>query len=142
MARTHRLRNIRRLVRWVRSLWTDIDGEQDGDQDYSEWPTTQAEVFSCVVREQSDLLLNERGHRETRVGADISYSYKVNGESWSGSTWITFADESSARYYAHARPGGSSILIRYCPDKPDDSVMLERDQPDADPVAVEMQRDL
>jgi hypothetical protein len=76
-------------------------------------------------------------HRE--IGVEFVYWYNVNGEEWSGRCWIPFADEESATAYVASRPPLSRIQIRYCPDDRGRSVMLEKDQPDANPLAVSVQ---
>lgn len=124
MPRTHRLRNVRRLIRWIEGgIARLVDGV-----DYSHWRTAEAEVYS------SDSRLHGFD-----VGTEIWYTYHVLEESWSGSCWVRFFDGASSRYYATRHPAGSKVVIRYNPAVPSQSVMLEQDQPDAYPVAVAMQ---
>ena len=77
--------------------------------------------------------------RHRGIGVELVYWYDVNGEEWSGQCWIPFADEESATVYAASRPPLSRIQIRYCPDDCGRSVMLEKDQLDANPLAVRVQ---
>ena len=128
MARVHRLRNLRRLARWGQGLLALLRQDPPVAPDSSDWQTTEADVYSTNV-----------GYLYGTLGAEIWYSYHAEGDAWSGTCWIPFADEPSARYYAASRPPGSKVRIRYCPGDARKSVMLEKDQPDANPLAVQMQ---
>jgi hypothetical protein len=56
MARTHRLRNVRRLARWISSAVSRLRNGPD----YSSWQTTGAEVYS-----------SKSGYFHEQIGAEI-----------------------------------------------------------------------
>jgi hypothetical protein len=121
-----RLRNVRRVVHWVRGALAQL---RDGT-DYSVWPTTEAEVFLSNSTSASAF---------NYPAAEIRYTYGAVGERRSGLCRVHFRDRASAGFYAGLHSPGSKVTVRYNPAVPDDSVMLEKDQPNPHPVAVAMQ---
>src|SRR5215813_3144918 len=125
MPRTRRLRNVRRLMRWINSAVERLHHASE----YSAWRRTEGEIHSV-----------KSGYLQQQPGTEVGYSYYASGDNWSGSSWISFNDLSLARLYADLRPPGAKVIIRYNPAIPNRSVMLEADQTKPYPVAVEMQR--
>lgn len=125
MPRIRRLRNVRRLVRWIRSAFSP----SDNDADYSAWPTTEAQIYST-----------QSGYLNQYPGTEILYTYRAAGDRFSGACRIPFAELAAANQYATARPPGSKIVVRYNPAVPRRSLMLEKDQPNPNPVVAAMQR--
>jgi hypothetical protein len=121
-----RLRNVRRVVRWVRGAV----GQLRESTDYSAWPTTEAEVYLNNSTSASPF---------NYPAAEIWYSYRAIGQRWSGLCRVHFRDRASAGFYAALHPPGSKVAVRYDPAVPKDSVMLEKDQPNPHPAAVAMQ---
>jgi hypothetical protein len=126
MAGVDWLRNL--LGPLAQSLLESLRPDPPVAPDSSDWQTTEADVYSANV-----------GYLYGTLGVEIWYSYHAEGDAWSGTCWIPFADEPSARYYAGSRRPGSKARIRYCPGDARKSVMLEKDQADANPLAVQMQ---
>jgi hypothetical protein len=58
----------------------------------------------------------------------LHYSYSVAGEFWSGRTYRVFYVESDADHYAQQHPSGSTVVVRYNPNKASRSVVLKEDQ--------------
>lgn len=98
--------------------------------DYSAWPTTEAEVY--LNNSTSASALNY-------PTAEIWYTYRATGQRWSGLCRVHFRDRASAGFYAGLHPPGSKVTVRYNPAGPNDSVMLEKDQPNPHPVAEAIQ---
>ena len=121
-----RLRNVRRVVRWVRGAIAQL---RDGTS-YSAWPTTEAEVYLSNSTSASPF---------NYPAAEIWYTYRAIGERWSGVCRVDFRDSASAGFYAGLHPPGSKVAVRYNTAVPNKSVMLEKDQPTPYPVAVAMQ---
>jgi hypothetical protein len=121
-----RLRNVRKVVRWFRGAVAQL---REG-ADYSAWPTTEAEVY-----------LNNRKSASAvnYPAAEIWYTYHAIGQRRSGLCRVHFRDRASAGFYASLHPPGSKVTVRYNPAVPNDSVMLEKDQPNPYSVAVAMQ---
>jgi uncharacterized protein DUF3592 len=124
-----RLRNVRRVVRWIRGAVAQLRERTD----YSVWPTTEAEVY-----------LNDSTFASpfNYPAAEIWYTYRAIGQRWSGLCRVYFHDRFSAGFYAGLHPPGSKVAVRYNPAVPKDSVMLEKDQLNPYPVAVAMQEHL
>lgn len=106
-------------------MWTRLAEWWSGGPDSSHWLAAEAYIFGVSVE------FKDRG-----IGVELAYGYHADGEEWSGRCWIPFADEESAQVYAASRPGLSRIQIRYCPGDCGRSVMLEKDQANANPLAV------
>lgn len=124
MPRIRRLRNVRRLVRWIRSAFSPSDNHAD----YSAWPTTEAQIYST-----------QSGCVNQYPGTEILYTYHAGGDRFSGAFRISFAELAAANEYASVRRPGSKIVVRYSPAAPGRSVMLERDQSNQNPVVAAMQ---
>jgi hypothetical protein len=124
-----RLRNVRRVVRWIRGAVAQL---REGT-DYSGWPTAEAEVYlnNSIPASPFDY-----------PSAEIWYTYRAIGERWSGLCRVYFRERASTDFYAGLHPPGSKVTIRYNPSVPKDSVLLEKDQPNPYPVAVAMQERL
>ena len=114
---------------FVRRLRNLLAGFRRG-QDYSTWRLTPAEIYSTTS-----------GFLNRQYCVEIWYTYRALDEPWSGSCVISFPDQPSADAYSGMRPSGSKIMVRYNPAVPSESMMLEKDQPDANPEAVVMQKD-
>lgn len=121
-----RLRNVRRVVRWIRGAVAELLPGTD----YSAWPTTEAEVYLNNSTSASPF---------NYPAAEIWYTYHATGQRWSGLCRVHFSDRASAGYYAGLHPPGSKVAVRYNSATPKDSVMLEKDQLNPYPVAVAMQ---
>ncbi|HEY2116839.1 MAG TPA: hypothetical protein VGJ51_17210 [Candidatus Angelobacter sp.] len=128
MAPVYWLRGLLGPSSWAEILLAFLRQTPPEAPDSSDWQTTEADVYSAKA-----------GYLYGTMGTEIWYSYHAEGDAWSGTCWIPFADEPSARYYAGSRPPGSKVRIRYCPGDAHKSAMLEKDQPDANPLAVQMQ---
>jgi len=107
------------------NLWRQVKEKLGGGPDSSAWLNTEAVVFSCPV-----------GCEGRHWNAYVWYDYHLEKDHWSGSCAISFADEAPAQAYAAARPPGSNVQIRYCPNHPGRSVMFESDQRDPNPLAI------
>lgn len=116
-----RLRNVRRVARWIQSA-------MGVEPQPSSWRITEAQVLST-----------KSGSVQNQPGTEICYTYNAGCKLRSGLCWIPFPDEATAQAYGASRPPGSKVLIRYHPLAPAESTMLERDQPNYNPLAVRMQ---
>jgi hypothetical protein len=124
-----RLRNVRRVVRWVRGAVAQLRKGTD----HSAWPITEGEVYLNDSTSASPF---------NYPAAEIWYTYRAIDQCWSGLCRVHFFDRVSAGYYAELHPRGSKVAVRYNPAVPKDSVMLEKDQLNPYPVAVAMQEHL
>jgi uncharacterized protein DUF3592 len=121
-----RFDRARVFVRRLRNLVAGIRRSQD----YSTWRLTQAEIYSTTS-----------GFLNRQYCVEIWYTYRALDEPWSGSCVISFPDQQSADSYSGMRPSGSKIMVRYNAAVPGESMMFEKDQSDANPEAVVMQKD-
>src|SRR5262245_62402020 len=92
-----------KILERASALW-NAARKRFASPDSSTWRLADAVVYS-----------SRAGYREEVIGVEIWYDYHAEGEHWSGSCRIDFADDESAQAYAAARPPGSTIRIRYCP---------------------------
>jgi Protein of unknown function (DUF3592) len=83
----------------------------------ADWPTATGVIFTCHI-----------GNTERVWVAEVTYSYSAAGEYWSGQIHRHFALEKDAEKYAESHPNGSSVMVRYDPNKPEKSVVLADDQ--------------
>ncbi len=111
------LERVSRLWRTLRNKLGPGSEVFSGEPDSSAWPMTQASVYSVNPL-----------YRARNRGLELWYEYHAEGNHWSGSLWMPFADEDAVEAYAAAHPPGSPILIRYCPGDAGRSVMFEADQ--------------
>jgi hypothetical protein len=121
-----RLRNVRRVVRWVRGAVAQLRKGTD----HSAWPITEGEVY---------LNDNTSASPFNYPAAEIWYTYRAIDQRRSGLCRVHFRDRASVGFYASLHPPGSKVTVRYNPAVPNDSVMLEKDQPNPYSVAVAMQ---
>src|SRR5437660_4883817 len=85
------------------------------------WPTTQGTVWSTQSRP------GERGERAKWV-AELTYSYTVNSEYYSGTRPIKARNEQEADRIA-AEWKARNVSVRYEQSKPASSALLLEDQP-------------
>lgn len=83
-----------------------------------DWPSCQGHV------ESSKSYSHEKG-----VTVRIGYSYTVNGEYYAGYFEEAFYSDAPADRLTAALKEGQPVTIRYKPNKPDKSLLLEEDQP-------------
>lgn len=83
-----------------------------------DWPSCQGHV------ESSKSYSHEKG-----VTVRIGYSYSVNGEYYAGYFEEAFYSDAPADRLTTALKEGQPVTIRYKPDKPEKSLLLEEDQP-------------
>ena len=85
------------------------------------WPSAQGTILSTQVQRSTDSYI------QLWVG-NLTYSYVVNGEYYSGSYRIRARSE----HLAEEKIAGWKnrlVVVRYSADKPDLSVLLKADQP-------------
>ena len=85
------------------------------------WPSAQGTIMAAQVRRSADSSLQP-------WVANLTYSYVVNGEYYSG--FHRFRARSERR--AEEKINGwkdRMVVVRYSPDKPSVSVLLKSDQP-------------
>jgi hypothetical protein len=95
------------LYRWLRRTRKNQASES--------WPATTGRVESSEVKADAE------GHVKGYV-LNIAYSYKAGNDWYSGFEEKRYWRESQADA-AHAGIRGSSVMVRYNPSKPDESVM-------------------
>ncbi|MDT8068706.1 MAG: hypothetical protein ROO76_11140 [Terriglobia bacterium] len=78
------------------------------------WPITSGRVETAYTS-------GEYGHV-----AELGYSYSSNGEYYSGLYQRKFSTESAAEKFLDS-VRNQSVMIRYQPDRPDNSILRERD---------------
>ena len=83
-----------------------------------DWPSCPGHV------ESSKSYSHEEG-----VTVRIGYSYSVNGEYYAGYFEEAFYSDAPADRLTAALKEGQQVTIRYKPNKPDKSLLLEEDQP-------------
>lgn len=83
-----------------------------------DWPSCQGHVESS----------KSYSHQEG-VTVRIGYSYSVNGEYYAGYFEEAFYSDAPADRLTAALREGQPVTIRYEPNKPDKSLLLEEDQP-------------
>jgi hypothetical protein len=94
--------------------WLRIRGAQS-------WPSTQGTIMSAQVQSDTDSYLQP-------WVADLSYSYIVNGEYYSGFHRFRAGSERRAEEKI-AGWKGRMVVVRHSPNQPDLSVLLKSDQP-------------
>lgn len=87
------------------------------------WPTQTGWVDSTAVR------LEQRGNNQSVHVAEVTYSYAVQGETYSGSLRRTFLLKGRADKWVGPYAKGRPLLVRYNPNDLRDSVLFEREQP-------------
>ena len=89
------------------------------------WPTTVGTITSKQVGAIED------GHGYTyRQRADFRYKIIVNGNSWSGEFHSTSTLEDACTVDARIIEIGRSIVVRYNPSDPEESLVWAKDNPD------------
>jgi hypothetical protein len=83
-----------------------------------DWPSCQGHV------ESSKSYSHEKG-----VTVRIGYSYSVNGEYYAGYLEKVFYSDAPVDRLTSALKEGQEVTIRYKPNKPGKSLLLEDDQP-------------
>jgi hypothetical protein len=82
------------------------------------WPTERARITST-------------GYRPGGFGcavADLTYKYSFGGELYTGTNANPFIMTASAKDFIEHYSEGDEIMVRVDPQKPESSVLLERDQ--------------
>ena len=82
----------------------------------SSWPLNQATVMHAVCPKPG------LGCRVVQVG----YTYRVDGESYAGTSSKPFLFDVSAEDYVKRHPAGTEIRVRVKPEEPARSVMVDR----------------
>ena len=85
------------------------------------WPSAQGTILSTQVQSSSDSPI-------LPWAANITYTYVVNGEYYSGVHRIRTRSERRAEQKI-AGWKDRMVVVRYSPDNPDLSVLLKSDQP-------------
>ena len=83
-----------------------------------DWPSCQGHI------ESSKAYSHEQG-----VTVRIGYSYSVNGEYYAGYFEEAFYSDAPADRLTAALKEGQEVTIRYNPNRPEKSLLLEEDQP-------------
>ena len=86
------------------------------------WPAATGSVTS------TDLRLESRGGNQSIWVATMNHAYEAEGRPCSGQVRKVFMLHGSASKYIQHFRKGSATLIRYNPERAEDSVFLERDQ--------------
>jgi hypothetical protein len=86
-----RLRNVRRVVRWVRGAVAQLRKGTD----HSAWPITEGEVYLNDSTSASPF---------NYPAAESWYTYRAIDQHWSGLCRVHFFDRVSAGYYAELHP--------------------------------------
>ena len=84
------------------------------------WPVTDGIVQTAKMTSGRD----NQGH--TTHSADVTYSYKVAGTSYTGDKVASGEISSSAAYaqgILHRYPVGKTVTVHYSPDNPSDAVL-------------------
>src|SRR5260370_1609902 len=89
---------------------------EEEDDDATDWPSATGEVHSAEVHVRS---------RDVYT-AEISYFYSARGEYYSGYLQHLFFSEDEAYDFLAHFPKGRKIVVHYCPDKPEVSVLFEQ----------------
>ncbi len=90
------------------------------------WPVTQGKVLWTTVS-----FTNTGEPGSSRYVAHVRYTYVVEGVHFSGDFRRPFLRRDSADDWAGDYQNGRSLVVRYKPGKPADSVFLEREQTNA-----------
>ncbi|MGO9087086.1 MAG: DUF3592 domain-containing protein [Terriglobales bacterium] len=85
------------------------------------WPSAQGTILSAQVHRSTD-------NNILPWAANLTYSYIVNGEYYSGYYRMRARNERRAEEKI-AGWKDRMVVVRYSPDKPDLSVLLKSDQP-------------
>jgi hypothetical protein len=89
------------------------------------WPTETGRVNSTAIR------LETRGDNQSVHVAEVSYSYAVGGQSYSGQLRRTFLLIGRAEKWISRYPQGAPVRIRYNPQNAGDSLLFEDEQVEA-----------
>jgi hypothetical protein len=81
------------------------------------WPVVHGRVHSSSIYPDDQLWL-----------AEVSYSYSVDGEYYSGYSRAHFANEDDAEKYANEFPANATLFIRHKPHRPEVSLLRRDDQ--------------
>jgi hypothetical protein len=85
----------------------------------SNWPIVKGRIYASDVLTTSEV--NE-------YSALVSYSYSVEGEYWSGELKTRFRMLSAAAAYVSRYPKDGPVPVRYNPQNPGESTILDLDQ--------------
>ena len=91
------------------------------------WQRIPARVVDVTVSEW-DSLPNAVNPSGALYKLQVSYSYEVNGEFYSGYYSPPVLDETDIANYRQSYPKGRPIMVRCNRSRPEDSVLVERDQ--------------
>lgn len=86
------------------------------------WPVTMGQVESTAVR------LEGSGTDRARHIGEVVYSYRVQGQSYSGRLCRGFVLEGRAKKWLGEYLTGRPVSIRYNPENVSDSMMFEDEQ--------------
>lgn len=81
------------------------------------WPIVHGRLHASAIYAEQNLWL-----------AEVSYSYTVNGEYYSGYSKMHFANEDDAEAYANRFLKDMTLFIRHKPHKPEASLIRSDDQ--------------
>lgn len=121
---------VRLLLSILSLLWRPFTGATHALQDRfrrvgkSDWPTVTGRVHS------SHISSNEHTWTVT-----LLYSYRAEGDYWSGETTRPFFGERDAENYADMHRADSPLMVRVCPGQPGQSTVLVEDQMFVSPAA-------
>jgi Protein of unknown function (DUF3592) len=86
------------------------------------WPKAAGQVESTRAH------LQGRGEQQSMWVGEVRYTYQVLGESHSGCLARDFLMKGRADKWIGGYPIGRALTVRVNPDKPADSLVLEREQ--------------
>jgi hypothetical protein len=89
------------------------------------WKRRQSKDWQLA---QGRIYQSKATHDERFWIAEVSYSYSVNGEYYSGEDKQRFATKRRAEEYARRFPREAVIFVRYNPGKPEVSLMRRDEQ--------------
>lgn len=95
------------------------------------WPISKGKVESGTVTQHR---MRELWYLVTFYTSEVTYSYVVGGEYYSGYFQRTFLREDAAQKFTDALKG-SEVVVRYKPDSPTVSFLRRQDQQNAIPTA-------
>jgi hypothetical protein len=101
-------------AKWIRHRILRINAKK--------WPIAMARV------QQADLRMERRGGTQWVHVAEIVYSYDVLGKLYSNRWLRSTILDGKARKWIDGNPAGAVLPVRYDPQKPQTSVVLEGDQ--------------
>jgi hypothetical protein len=108
------------LAGWLLPIWRWLQREQQ-----KSWPTASAHIDSAHIGEPKRFLgLTLPAKNNEKYAGVLAYSYSMSGDVFHGEYERNFASEEAALEFLRGLEG-QTISVRYSPNKPSRSVMLE-----------------